>query len=174
MARITEDDVRAGKLVAENAKLRLRVNQATGVRTLRFEANANADGQPLKRGPAAELAAVIGPVGRFQQGVLLFTDRTYRALEPPADLKGKRLLRDSIDRSSFTCKRPGMVYVLTPAKSRNRDSVVDQLLEQGFEKVRMKEFLLFGNIPGNICTVYQMGLERDACIQFDKWGVVVW
>jgi len=66
------------------------------------------------------------------------------------------------------------VYVLTPAKDRNRDSVVDQLLNQGFEKVSMKEFLLFGNIPGNICTVLQKELAKGEKIEFGKWGVVVW
>jgi hypothetical protein len=35
MARISEQDIRAGRLVSERSKLQLLVNQATGVRTLR-------------------------------------------------------------------------------------------------------------------------------------------
>ena len=102
---------------------------------------------------------------------MLFTDREYRAWDPPRELKGKRMLRDSIDRSSFTCTAPGVVFVLTPARDRNRDSIVDALVKQGFEKVRMREFLLFGNIPGNIVTVYQKRLAKDETITFGKWGV---
>ena len=176
MARITEDDVRASKLVSDASKLRLQVNQATGMGKprLKFEAKTNADGVPLKAGPAAEIKPTVGTVAKFRAGAVLFTDREYRAWDPPQDLKDKRLLRDSIERSSFTCVTPGIVYVLTPAKDRNRDSVIDQLTEQGFEKVRMKEFLLFGNIPGNICTVCQKELAKGEKIELGKWGVVVW
>ncbi len=176
LARFTEADVRAGRIVSPGSKLRLQVNQATGMGTprLEFEAKTNADGAALKNEPSAEIKPEAGTIGKFTQGEQLFTDREYRAWEPPAPLRDKRLLRDSIDRSSFVCTAPGMVYVLTPAKDRNRDSVVDQLVAQGFEKVALEEFLLFGNIPGNICTVYQKGLTRDERVAIAKWGVVLW
>jgi hypothetical protein len=176
MARIAEADVRAGELVSKSSKLRLQVNQATGMGRprLEFEANPNADGVPLNTGPAAKIKSAAGTVGKFCEGAVLFADREYRAWDPPQEWKDKRLLRDSIDRSSFVCVTPGIVYVLTPARERNRDSVTDQLTTQGFEKVRRKEFLLFGNIPGNICTVYQKELAKGENVEYGKWGVVVW
>jgi hypothetical protein len=176
MARITENDIRAGKLSSVDSKLRLQVNQATGIGQPRldFKPNSNSDGVPLQKGPAAELTAAIGTVDKFRAGVLLFSDREYRAWDPPPGLKDKRLLRDSIDRSSFVCKHPGVVYVLTPAKTRNRDSMVEPLVKQGFAKVDLQEFLLFGNLPGNICTVYQKELARGEKVEIGKWGVVVW
>jgi len=176
MARITEDDVRAGKLVSDNSKLRLQVNQATGMGkpTLEFEAKTNADGVAFQKGPAAEITPAVGEVDKFREGAVLFTDREYRAWDPPQELRDKRMLRDSINASSFVCETQGMVYVLTPAKDRNRDSVVDQLLKQGFEKVSMKEYLLFANITGNICTLYQKELNKGERVEFGKWGVVIW
>ncbi|NQT85119.1 exo-alpha-sialidase [bacterium] len=176
MARFTEDDVRARKVVSGGSKLRLLVNQATGVGKpkLEFEPKANDDGAVLAKGPAAQITPAAGSVDTFKAGTVLFTDRDYRAWDPPRELKGKRMLRDSIDRSSFTCTAPGVAYVLTPAKDRNRDSMADPLVKQGFEKVKMGEFLLFGNIPGNIVTVYQKRLAKGETIAFGKWGVVVW
>jgi hypothetical protein len=70
MARITEGDVRAGKLVSGNSRLRLQVNQATGAgkTARRFEAKPNADGVALQKGPAAAINSDIQLTGPTPQG----------------------------------------------------------------------------------------------------------
>ena len=50
----------------------------------------------------------------------------------------------------------------------------DELKEAGFEKTKIPEFLLFGTIPGNICSVFQKKLHQGERVEMGKWGVVVY
>jgi len=107
-----------------------------------------------------------------------FSDRKYAFYAVPKELLGKRFVFSSIDRSSAICREAGMVYVLTPARRRNRDSAVDALTKQAFAKVALREGILFlsangGISSGNVCTVYQKRVEAGERIEFGKWGVVV-
>ena len=81
---------------------------------------------------------------------MLFTNRQYRVNDLPKPLAGKRFVQSSIDFVKAECTEDGIVYVLTPSKGRNRDSLVDALTKKGFEKAAVPEFMLFGNIPGNV------------------------
>lgn len=65
--------------------------------------------------------------------------------------------------------------MVTPTKGRNPDSLADYLIQQGFSRVKLPEFLLFDeqNAPGNVCTTYQKTLGEDETIRLGKWGVVV-
>jgi hypothetical protein len=45
----------------------------------------------------------------------------------------------SIEKTKAIVTSAGMVYVLTPAPDRNRDSVESELLAQGFEKTSAEE-----------------------------------
>lgn len=65
-----------------------------------------------------------------------------------------------------------MLYVLTPAPNRNKDSVTKELIAQGFKKVALPETRLFtpGN-AANYCTLYQKNCVAGESITFGKWGV---
>ncbi len=65
------------------------------------------------------------------------------------------------------------MYVLTPLPNRNQDSIHDALVSRGFVKVKSPEFLLFGDIEGNIVSVFQKRAEAGERLVLGKWGIVV-
>ena len=68
--------------------------------------------------------------------------------------------------------REGVIFVITPLPNRNKDSVVEQLNKQGFEKAAVPEFRLFGS-PANICTTFQKKAKTGERITIGKWGVLI-
>ena len=54
----------------------------------------------------------------------------------------------------------------------NKDSVADQLKKQGFQKVAVPEFRLFGT-SANICTTFQKSIKAGERITMGKWGVLI-
>ena len=185
MAVFTEADVLSGK-PSETTRLRVLINHATGVnpkpwlrdgRFLRLQPNS--DGAELLTEPTATLEPVGGEVRELKQDELLFSNRAYRLLNLPEPLAGKRFVYATMESTEAVCRQAGMVYVATPQPKRNKDSVVEALLEQGFEKVALKEFVLFGMPPdnrlsgGNACTIYQKRCEVGETIKLGKWCVIV-
>lgn len=126
MATFTEEDVAAGEPVSDRVRFRVLVNKATG--TKEFNYSTNAGGEDLVTGERAAFESDEGAVGAFEEGAVLFTDRTYKALDTPEFLNGKTFIRASIDGATATCTSGGVVYVLTPLPNRNKDSVAEELL----------------------------------------------
>lgn len=182
MARFTEEDVFAGKIVSPNSALRLLVNKATAVhpqvqtpkKTLEFEPASNSDGKPIRFGnsPTLELKKAESDV--FKKDAKLFTNRDYRLLNYPKELEGKKFVRSEIQGTEVICTSPGILYVFTPLPNRNKDNVTETLLKSGFEKVAMPKMLLFGNYAGNIATIYQKEIKEGETIKFGIWGVIVY
>jgi hypothetical protein len=179
MSVFTEKDVAAGKPVTDACRLRVLINQATGVNPGRrprkkvdYKLDPNADGEALAKGPGAELNLLEGEPDKFVKGRLLFTNRQYALTQVPEELEGKRFVRSSIDQDRIVCKKPGVVYVVTPAKRRNSDSLVDELEKLGFRKARLPEFVLFPG-PANVVTTYQKRLKAGEELTLGKWGVVI-
>ncbi|HOF41296.1 MAG TPA: sialidase family protein [Candidatus Hydrogenedentes bacterium] len=168
MAVFREEDVAAGKPVSEAVRFRVLVNKAYGKKE--FDYSANSDGQDFLTG---ERATLEGALDTFKEGALLFTDRQYTALALPGFLQGRIFIRGSIEAVSAVCARSGLVYALTPLPNRNRDSVSEALVAQGFVKVKSPEFLLFGAIPGNIVSVFQKRVEEGETLTLGKWGILV-
>jgi hypothetical protein len=81
-----------------------------------------------------------------------------------------------IDRTAVTCRTPGPAFVLTPLPDRNRDSVEDELRQQGFRKAALAEFpiMLLRSGEANLVTVFQKELEAGETVRFGKWGVLVY
>ncbi len=182
MAVFTEEDILAGKCVSDQARLGVVVNKADGINpnhgaraAAKIEYNANADGKPMLTGEPADLKPANGSVEPVKLGAGLFTNRNYKLRDIPKPLAGKRFVHGSIDGVRVTCVEPGLVFVVTPSKGRNMDSLADRLTEQGFVKVALPEFLLFDetNAPGNVCTTYQKVLQAGETLELEKWGVVV-
>lgn len=173
MATFTEDDVLAGKLASPKGRLRVRVNQASGVNTAATNPrSANADGVPLLAGPAPEIEFGEGQADTLVPGVKLFLDRAYPANEVPAALRGRKFVRFNITGGKAICRRPGVVQVLTPSAGRQRDSLAAWLLKQGFQKVKLPEFMLFDG-EQNVCSVFQKEMQQDETLALGKWGVLV-
>jgi hypothetical protein len=178
----TEDDVLAGQDVSGKVWLRVLINQATGT-NLRTAGRQSAGG-PLK--PHGDGAAPLNEVGAdlkprksgdsaamFVNGAKLFTDRDYVAANLPALVSGRKFVRASIDGTSVEVLHAGVVLAVTPLPDRNRDSVSEQLVKQGFEKVAQPEFRLFGT-PANICTTFQKKVTAGQVITLAKWGVLIY
>ncbi|WP_161603355.1 sialidase family protein [Blastopirellula marina] len=183
MTTFTEADVLAKKPVSDHVRQRLVINQATGLNTrkaakakpVKIEFASNDDGAPLSTASAAEIQPQIGEIQPLELGVQLFTDRNYKLHDLPKTLSGKRFVQSSIEKSSVKCTAAGVVLVVTPSEGRNQDSLSDDLLKQGFTKVKLSEFLLFSetNAPGNVCTTYQKNLKEGETLELGKWGVIL-
>jgi hypothetical protein len=178
MARFTEEDVLAGKVVTSNSALRLLVNKATGVipqpKPLEFEPASNSDGKPLRFGNSPTLELKKTETDVFKKDAKLFTNRDYRLLNYPKEFEGKKFIRSEIQGAEVICTSPGILYVFTPLPNRNKDNVTETLLKSGFEKVAVPEMLLFGNYVGNIATIYQKEVREGETIKFGIWGVIVY
>ena len=177
MATFAEADALAGKDVSGKVRLRVLVNKATGgPDPTKFDYKPHTDGAPLLTGPGAKLK--LGDRMRdapMRKNELLFTDRKYRLWKVPKALVGRSFVRCSIDRTAAICTKSGIVFVATPLKDRNRDSVTKELEKQGFVKARFPEFLamLLVNGEGNLVTTYQKQVKEGERIAFGKWGLLI-
>lgn len=178
VARITEDDILAGKLVSPNSALRIVANKATGKFSTAFLPRDNADGEPFRAGTDRAEFSPTDPekdkTELFETGRLLFSNRKYVVFETPDYLKGRSFLFSTLERTSAVCTKGGTAYVVTPAKNRNKDSVVDDLLRFGFKKAAKPEFLLFGESSANVVTLYQKEVKAGEKIDYGAWGVLIY
>jgi hypothetical protein len=176
MAVFTEEDILKGKLISPDSKLRVLINKAAGVNPAvapSIQRNPNNDGVALRNEPAAELECTDGQVDVFESGVKLFSNRAHIAKEVPEALRGFKIIRSSIDSIRAVCRQPGIVYVITPSSGRNKDSLAAALLESGFQKGNLPEFLLFNGGNENLCSVYQKQVAVDESLVLGKWGVLI-
>ncbi|MEA1950849.1 MAG: sialidase family protein [Planctomycetota bacterium] len=179
MAAFSEEDVMQKKIVSKEGRLRVLVNQASGPpvparKPVKITFANNNDGQTLLAGKAATIDASEGTVAKLEPRAVLFTNRKYRVANLPKPLLGKTFVRGSIDRMRAVCREAGVVYILTPSKGRNQDSLAEALEKNGYRKAAVGEFMLFGNIIGNVCSVFQKRVEKGETIEFGKWGVLAY
>ena len=134
---------------------------------------ANQDGEPLRKATPGALAAEGAPPQPLVVDETLFTDRGYVLSELPAALQGVRFLRVNLNgQKKLRCSRAGTVYFLTPAPDRNKDSMTQTLLDQGFKKVALPEVRLFNpSSTANFCTLYQKDCAAGDTIAFGQWAV---
>lgn len=108
-------------------------------------------------------------------GAKCFSDRPYVAAEIPSALKGALYLPVAMNgQKTLQCGRAGTVFFLTPLLERNRDTVAQALMDQGFEKVALPEVPLFNpSSTGNFCTLFQKDCTAGETILIGKWAVPV-
>jgi hypothetical protein len=177
MACFAEADAVAGQDVSGKVRLRVLVNKATGgPDPTKFRYRVHQDGEALLTGEGAELKLADGtkPIP-LRKDEALFTDRNYKVWDVPQALAGRSFARSSIDGVEAVCTEPGIVFVATPLRDRNRDSVAKELEKQGFAKARLPEFLIMflPNGEANIVTTYQKRLAEGERVVFGKWGVLI-
>lgn len=179
-ARITEEDILAGKLVSSGSRLRVLVNKASG-RSLAsgrkppVALNQNEDGKPC----VAEPRGVLKPLGLkdevrpVETGQLIFGNRDYVFNQIPENLKGRDFIFSPIDETAAVCEEAGWVWAVSPMLARNHDSAVETLEKAGFEKVATPEFILFGCSGKDAVALFQKKMEKGESIRLPKWGVLI-
>jgi hypothetical protein len=185
MATFTEADVLAGRPQSSGARLRVLINQATGVNPKpwlkdgsHLGLSSHADGIELLAGPAAVLDAPGAELRQVAAGMPVFANRPSGFQVLPAPLRELRFVYASIEGARAICRRAGAVFVLTPLPARNRDSVASYLGQRGFAKARVPEFVLFLDgdgqaVAANACTVFQKVMQPGEELVLGKWGVVL-
>jgi hypothetical protein len=179
MATFREEDVLAGKDVSHAVRLRQLVSKATGGQEKPKPSAApvhdNADGKPARKAKPGTLTIADAKSQPLIPGVRLFTDRAYLAAELPAALKDAHFLPIAMNgQKTLKCDRPGTVFFLTPAQDRNRDTVAQSLMDQGFEKVALPEVPLFNPAStANFCTLFQKDCAAGETLLIGKWAVPV-
>jgi len=170
MAVFTEADALAGQQVSDHLRTRVLVNQATG-----FDFDDNEDGEKPLSGAAAEWIVEEGDIDSFVLGTRIFTNRDYILEQLPTELEGSRFIRSGLGETVAVCDKAGVAYVVTPSDGRNRHSLHNQLIDLGFVKVAIPEFLLFmhGSGANNICSVYQKKVAVGERLNLGRWGVIV-
>jgi hypothetical protein len=140
-----------------------------------FSLENHADGKPIRLGTSPKLELKNDAEQRiFKQGEKIFKNRNYTVIQCPKELIGKKFVRSNIESVEVVCRKSGMVYVLTPLKNRNQDSVTKILLKLGFEKVAQPETLLFERTPDAIVTLYQKEVQEGETIKLEKWSVLIY
>jgi hypothetical protein len=179
MATFREEDVLAGKDVSGSVKLRQLVSKATGgqekPKPSAAPLHANADGKPMRTAKTGTLASADIKLQPLVPGAKLFTDRAYIAAGLPAALKNAHFLPIAMNgQKTIKCDHAGTVFFLTPVLERNRDTVAQALMDQGFEKVALPEVPLFNpTSAGNFCTLFQKDCAAGETILIDKWAVPI-
>ncbi len=174
MATLTEEDILAREPVSDAARMRVLVNEATGEpQKDEVTLSEHADAASLVTEPAAEVALGDGQEwATLEMGATIFTDRDYEVEDLPEALAGARFGRGSIANISATVESEGVVWVLTPMAERNDDTLELALYREGFERARVREFVLFGGISANAVTVFQKHCSEGESIELGKWGVL--
>jgi hypothetical protein len=179
MATFREEDVLAGKDVSGSVKLRQLVSKATGgqekPKPSAAPLHANADGKPMRTAKTGTLTGADIKLQPLVPGAKLFTDRAYIAAGLPAALKNAHFLPIAMNgQKTIKCDHAGTVFFLTPVLERNRDTVAQALMDQGFEKVALPEVPLFNpTSAGNFCTLFQKDCAAGETILIDKWAVPI-
>jgi hypothetical protein len=179
LSTFRDEDVLAGRDVSQDVKLRQLVSKASGGRekpaASKAPVHANADGKPLRKETPGSLASTGAAPLPLTAGAKLFSDREYFAAEVPAQLKGAFFLPVAMNgQKTLKCERPGTVFFLTPLLERNRDTVAQPLMDQGFEKVALTEVPLFNaGASSNYCTLFQKDCAAGETLLIGKWALPV-
>ncbi len=166
MAKITEKDIVAGKLVTEGSMLRVLVNDnGTTAAMQAFEVEI-----------AETLAKVESSDGTMEllaQGSILFSDRSYAVGKyAPSQLIGKGYLKAALNSgATVTVTEDGWLYALTPATGDN--SKTAKLKELGFT---MQATLPQGQLSGELTEELDLlGKEVKAgeSYTYDTWAILI-
>ncbi len=178
MSTFTEEDILAGAYVSGAGRVRVLINQATGVNPATF-LNRDPTASPLKLGATATLILKKGKARPLTTGCRIFSNRDDRLQGIPWKFSGgKKFSYSDMEQTSVLCRTAGMVYVFAPNRDRIQNSVEKELLAQGFEKTSEKEFSLLVSPSGrpklsDACSTYQKQVEAGEKIHFGAWGVLV-
>ena len=182
MCAFTEADVLAGEDVSGKVRLRIAVSNPGMILvdpTLPYASDAfkladNADGVEPNFSTIARLEPMDeDEVDTLDLGALIWFDRIFVFSVLPEELIGKQFIRGTIDASRFRVKQDGYVYVIV----RRSSSSERKMLENGFEKTNIPEFIPFAlrdsyrDMYGS--SVYQKFVKAGDVIDRGPWGVTV-
>ena len=80
----------------------------------------------------------------------------------------------TLGQKTLHCERAGTVFFLTPILERNRDTVAQPLMDNGFEKVAPPEVPPFNSTASaNLCTLFQKDCSAGESLLIGRWAVPV-
>ena len=164
---ITEDDIKAGKLVSEGSFFRKLINNnSTFYKISGYE-------NPLENLAHVSPTGTSGEIERVHVNATVFSDREYTLFKAPTLFYGHSFVRSSIAKTSVTVTKAGDLYVLTP-KTGDSCSQQATLEAQGFELVMIRPLpqVLFSNQSEDLV------LMKKACtagekFTFQKYTIVI-
>lgn len=121
LAKITVEDIKAGRIVSDNSELKLTINN-NGVLVLEncwynLEGTENVSSEAFATIVPTDGASVLQ---KLKLGIYTFVDRSYLANALPYCFKDASLLTTSLNNgTSFKATSAGEVYVLTPVKGHS-------------------------------------------------------
>ena len=190
MAVFGEEDILNGSFSSPDSRAKVLINQAFGDNPWigrigegpapRINSTA---AMPVTDRPRARLDPANNQIQRIPVAAnYVFSDQDYvsrmgLALRKVIPTAAEFIFSPMAETEVF-CTSAGMVYVLTPAPDRNRDSVESELLAQGFEKTSAEEIdVLFKtdekSRAENLCSLYQKEVAVGDKIKFGKWGILL-
>lgn len=131
---------------------------------------------PVIKASASEGAVLAfreeGSSQSFVQEAQIFSDRPYKVIECPDDLKGLPYFQKTIEATYFRVEADGRIIVLTPQKIQGSGSQIEDLESRGFQRV---ETPLFQLTQGEIHLVwtYFKDVKAGERYRFGKWVVVM-
>jgi len=200
LARFTEEDILAGRIVSEQSKLKLLINKATGevdpnrdnfiseglvlhmqaMRALQGETAASVPSKPFVKGQSPSFDLHSHAVAQFKAGSKIYTDRVYSLSEVPAVLEDKQMVVMPISGGRLHVLDGGMVYVASPSPARDSQGSLERtLIQQGFSKTDVPEFLAFEHPLGPEhddsvrFSIYQRPVAAGEMIHIGKSGIVI-
>tara|TARA_R110002096_G_scaffold393074_6_gene588105 strand:- start:2585 stop:4630 length:2046 start_codon:yes stop_codon:yes gene_type:complete len=121
----------------------------------------------------AEPARLPGGVVEFTEGAKLFSNRSYPVLEVPDSLAGFSFLRTDIESQVLLeCAKSFTVYAITPVEHPT-NSLANALVSQGFERLEIEPFQLFGTQEADLAGVYRKTLKPGEIVETRKWVVLL-
>ena len=181
LARFSEEDVLAGKIVSPRSKLKMLISRPLKREikiSRKVKRSDNADAQPLLTAPVAELRVPEhAQIRKLKLGDSIYSNRDYVFHEFPAQLEGRNFVFSDLEHTSAIGVKEGMVYALCSTPQRNpQDNPEKQLLDQGFVRAAVPEFVitLINGVerPQETCSLYQKLLKAGEEISFGRWGVL--
>lgn len=166
MAKITEADIMAGRLVTDGSRLKVLVNDNGASDDTRIF-----DVEIEKK--LARVESNDGIMEKLTEGAALFSDRPYAAGKyVPGQLTGKGYLKAPMNTgAAVTVTEDGWLYVLTP--NTGASNQMEKLTSQGFA--------LQTTLPkGQICedleeelNLLKKEVTAGETYTFGKWGILI-
>ncbi|WP_459554328.1 glycosyl hydrolase family 32 [Lacunimicrobium album] len=126
-------------------------------------------------GASVRLKGIQPEVDVLKPGVLLFSDRDYRALEIPDSLRDQAFVRGSIERTEFVVTADGKLTVLVPYVKHPATKFQGVTLERaGYVQVPDPDnFQLFGPHDFERVSIYQKNVVKGEKLSLSKFAVLV-
>lgn len=110
-------------------------------------------------------------IDRLGEGARLFLDADFAFAKVPGALAGVSFIRSSLFGTRKVCRRPGVVYAITPSSGQGRPSRAEQLEGLGFRLAAVDALQANSDGAAVDCSVYQKWLRAGERIDLGSPGL---